>query len=407
MRNLPIALPAWLASAAIMAGLTGGGLSLAQTPAPADQPAPYTWSLPAWIKPPPDPPGNPVTAVKVELGRRLFYDGRLAGDGLRSCASCHKQELGFADNLSRSWGVTGELTSRNAPGLTNVGFLSMLTWRDPRVATLELQALGPLFGLHPVEMGMAGQRGEIVRRISDDALYRDLFAQAFPGERDPVSIDTMIRAIAAFERTLVSARSPWDRYRYGGEPDAISAPARRGEALFFSARLGCGSCHSGMHFTDAAPDGPAPASALPYHNTGLYNLDGAGAYPPSNTGLMSVTAQPADMGRFRTPSLRNVAVSAPYMHDGSIETLADVIDVYAAGGRTLPPGAQNAGDGRTSPLRDPRLRGFSLTAGEKADLIAFLESLTDLEFLKDPRHANPWDAGGGPPALSAPAGRLD
>jgi cytochrome c peroxidase len=247
-----------------------------------------------------------------------------------------------------------------------------------------------MFGLHPVEMGMAGQQAEMVRRVSEDELYRELFAKAFPEESDPVSVDTIIRAIAAFERTLVSVRSPYDRYRYGAEPKAISEAAKRGEALFFSARLGCAACHSGPHFTDAAGDGGASAGAFPYHNTGLYNLDGAGGYPASNTGLISVTANPADMGRFRTPTLRNIAMTAPYMHDGSIATLDEVVQFYAAGGRLIPQGALNAGDGRANPLKDPRLSGFSISPAEQADLVAFLEALTDRQFLDDPRHANPW-----------------
>lgn len=373
---------------ALAAGLVGN--SRAQSPDKSGRLEAYAWNLPTWAKPPPTPANDPVTPEKVELGRRLFYDGQLAADGLRSCASCHKQELGFSDNLALSWGVTGQLTSRNAPSLANVGYLSVLTWRDPRVTSLETQALGPMFGLQPIEMGMAGQQAEMTRRVSEDALYRELFAKAFPGVRDPVSIDTIIRAIAAFERTLVSVRSAYDRYRYGAEPQAISEAAKRGEALFFSARLGCAACHSGPHFTDAASGDGRPAIAYPYHNTGLYNLNGAGAYPPSNTGLMSVTADPADMGRFRTPTLRNIATTAPYMHDGSIATLDDVVQFYAAGGRLIPQGALNAGDGRANPLKDPRLSGFSITAVERADLVAFLEALTDQQFLEDPRHSNPW-----------------
>jgi cytochrome c peroxidase len=235
-------------------------------------------------------------------------------------------------------------------------------------------------------MGMAGQQEDMVRRASEDELYPRMFAAAFPEKGGAISIETMLMALASFERTLVSAKSPYDRYRHGGDAQAISDNAKRGEALFFSDRLKCAACHSGPDFTDASREG----AASPYYNTGLYNLDGAGAYPPSNTGLASVTAQPADMGRFRTPSLRNVEVTAPYMHDGSLATLEKVIDVYAAGGRLVPEGERNAGDGRKSPLKDPRVSGFELSASEKADLIAFLQSLTDTEFLSDRRHSDPW-----------------
>jgi cytochrome c peroxidase len=369
----------------LAAAMTAAALSTAH--AQVSQPgAPYAWDLPAWAPPPHAPPDNPVTAAKVELGRRLFYDGRLAADGLRSCASCHRQALGFSDGVPLSWGVTGEFTSRNVPGLTNVGYLGVLTWRDPRVTSLESQALGPLFGQHPVEMGMAGQQEDMARRASEDALYRRLFAAAFPDNGGGITLESMLKAIASFERTLVSAKSPYDRYRHGGDDQAISESAKRGEVLFLGDRLKCAACHSGPNFTDASRGG----AVSPYYNTGLYNLDGAGGYPLSNTGLASVTAQPADMGRFRTPSLRNVEVTAPYMHDGSLATLEEVIDFYAAGGRLVPEGERNAGDGRKSPLKDPRVSGFELGAAEKADLIAFLKSLTDTEFLGDSRYSDPW-----------------
>jgi cytochrome c peroxidase len=358
--------------------------ALAQVPRPD---APYSWDLPAWTAPPDAPSDNPLTAAKVELGRRLFYDGRLAADGLRSCASCHRQELGFSDSLPFSWGVTGEFTSRNVPGLTNAGYLAVLTWRDPRVTSLESQALGPLFGQHPVEMGMAGQQEDMVRRASEDALYRRMFSAAFPENGGEITLESMLKAIASFERTLVSAKSPYDRYRHGGDARAISDSAKRGESLFFSDRLKCAACHSGQSFTDAARES---AVTSPYYNTGLYNLDGAGAYLPTNTGLASITAQPADMGRFRTPTLRNVEVTGPYMHDGSLASLEEVVDFYAAGGRLIQPGERNAGDGRKNPFKDPRVSGFELSASEKADLVSFLKSLTDMEFLADERYSDPW-----------------
>lgn len=348
----------------------------------------YDWGLPAWAPAPPQTPDNPTTAAKVELGRRLFYDGRLSADGMRSCASCHQQQYSFSDNLPLSWGVTGELTARNTQMLANTGYLARLTWADPRVVSLETQALNPMFGQNPVEMGMAGQQDEIIRQLQSDPVYADLFPKAFPGTDADISIPTVTQAIAAFERTLISFDSPYDRYRNGGATDAISDSARRGEALFFSERIGCGSCHPAPHFTDAMQDQAESVDA--YHNTGLYNLDGAGAYPPTNIGVAAVTGRPEDMGRFKTPSLRNIAVTAPYMHDGSLATLGAVIDHYAAGGQNIPDGETNAGNGAASPLKDRKIAGFELSQTEKADLIAFLESLTDQTFLNDPRHSDPW-----------------
>jgi len=175
---------------------------------------------------------------------------------------------------------------------------------------------------------------------------------------------------------MVSARAPYDLYRYGGDDAAISEAAKRGEALFLSDRLNCGACHTGLHLSDAIPE---PA----YHNTGLYNLDGEGGLPEGNQGLFEATGDAADIGRFRTPSLRNVALTAPYMHDGSLTDLDAVIDHYAAGGEAARLGAP-------SPLASEHVTGFTLTAGERADLIAFLETLTDQSFLDDPRFQTPF-----------------
>lgn len=339
-------------------------------------------SWPSTAVRPSDPTTNATTAAKVELGRRLFYDGRLARDGLRSCAACHVQANAFTDPSPFSWGVTGQHTTRQTPSLANVGFATVLTWANPQVHSLEDQVSGPMFGADPIEMGMEGRRGELIDRLTEEPVYRDLFAKAFPGEA--ISIPSVAKALAAFERTLVSVDAPYDRYKRG-EASAISESAKRGEALFYGERLKCGACHSGPFFTDAAT-----AEPFPFHNTGLYNVDDQGAYPANNTGIHRITGAPADMGRFKTPSLRNIAVTAPYMHDGSLKSLDAVIDAYAAGGLMLPAGQANAGDGRASPLKDSRITAFTLTADERRDLIAFLNALTDERFLTAPELADPW-----------------
>ncbi|MCY1033083.1 di-heme enzyme, partial [Corallococcus sp. BB11-1] len=195
---------------------------------------------------------------------------------------------------------------------------------------------------------------------------------------------TLTRSLSAFQRALISGTAPYDRYLYGGAVEALSPAAKRGMELFLSERLECDHCHSGFNFQDATVHDATPEPILPYHNTGLYNEDGQGAYPATDPGLIELTGRAEDMGRFRAPSLRNVAVTAPYMHDGSLETLSDVLDHYAAGGL-----ARAANGGAASPLQSPFVRGFTLTPGEKADVIAFLESLTDTEFLNDPRFADP------------------
>lgn len=350
----------------------------------------YDFGLPSWAPPPLEPRDNPTTPDKVELGRRLFYDGRLARDGIRSCSVCHAQERAFSETWPFSWGVTGQRTARETMPLTNVGYMASLTWIDPAMERLEDQAHAPLFGTRPVEMGMAGLESFIVETLSADPIYRELFPKAFPETGGEITISAVTKALAAFQRTLVSFGSPYDQYRYEGGAGAISEAARRGEALFFGPRLQCGACHGGLHFTDSSRSATEPEGKSRYHNTGLYNVDGEGGYPAANIGVAQLTGDPADMGRFRTPTLRNVAVTAPYMHDGSIPTLEAVLAHYAAGGRTLVSGQANAGSGRDSPRKSPLLTGFELSEQEKADLIAFLQSLTDPGFLTNPRLGDPW-----------------
>jgi cytochrome c peroxidase len=374
------------ALAAVAAGCGG---------APPDSTPSWTWALPSGVPPPEVPEANPMSEAKVDLGRRLFFDVRLSGNEEQSCASCHHPERAFTEPRAVSVGSTGEAHPRNAPGLANVAYAATLTWANPLLVTLERQAPIPLFGEHPVELGVVGREAEVLARLEAEPLYRDGFARAFPEDPAPIHFDNVVRALAAFQRTLLSFDSPYDRF-VRGETGALGAAARRGMELFFSERLECFHCHGGLLFSDAvAHDGRALAER-PFHNTGLYNVDQAGGYPRDNTGVFELTGDPRDMGRFRAPSLRNVEVTGPYMHDGSVPTLEAVIDIYARGGRRIASGP-HAGDGAESPLKSPFVSGFELTPEERADLVAFLESLTDRTFLEDPRHRNPWTQGRGGP----------
>lgn len=349
-------------------------------------PAPYEWKLPSGFPEPAVPEDNPMSAAKVELGRYLFYDTRLSANGTQSCASCHRQETAFTDGRVTAVGSTGEHHRRNSMSLANVAYAASLTWANPVLPDLEAQAMVPLFGEHPVELGLAGKEDVLLQRLSADARYPALFAAAFPGEKQPVSLASMVRAIAAFERTLLSGNSPYDRYTYNDERDALSVSAKRGMTLFFSERLECFHCHQGFAFSDSVKSKLTTFPDLTFHNTNLYNVDGHGAYPATDQGLLEFTGKPEDMGRYRAPTLRNIAVTAPYMHDGSIATLSEVLDHYAAGGRAS---AQGAGP---SPFQSEFIRGFTLTAQEKQDVLAFLESLTDTDFLQDPRFSDPFAA---------------
>ena len=332
-----------------------------------------------------------MSDAKVELGRRLFYDTRLSGNGAFSCSSCHRQANAFADARNLPFGSTGQPHPRNSMSLPNVAYQVVLGWANTETRRLEDQALIPMLGKNPVELGLAGREAEMLDRLRAVPVYPPLFRTAFPTDSLPFTLGNVTRAIATFERTFVSGDSPYDRYRRGN-PSAISDAAKRGEALFMGDRLKCSQCHSGVMFTNAArwAGGPGPADPE-FFNNGLYNVGGSGAYPAPNTGLHALTGIAADMGKFKVPSLRNVEVTFPYMHDGTVATLSDVLDHYAAGGRTIASGP-NAGTGSANPFKSAMVGGFALSPGEKADVIAFLRSLTDSTFLTNPRLSNPWIA---------------
>lgn len=353
----------------------------------AVRPKPFDWHLRADIPAPRVPQDNPMNAAKVELGRWLFYDTRLSGNGSMACASCHIQALAFTDGKSQSIGSTGQVHPRSSMSLVNVAYASRLTWANPLLDRLEDQALTPLFGDNPVEMGLTGREVEVGELLGSDPRYRKLAQEAFPADEVPYSVLNGVRAIAAFVRTIISYDASYDHYLAGDET-AISQAAIRGEALFFSERLECFHCHGGFNFTDSTTHANSTVEAVGFHNTGLYNIGGSGNYPAINTGLFDMTGKTRDMGRFRAPTLRNVALTAPYMHDGSVQTLEEVVRHYERGGRLLEQGA-DSGDGRLNPYKSEFIAGFSLTDSERADLIAFLESLTDVSVTTDPRWSDP------------------
>lgn len=268
-----------------------------------------------------------MSAAKVELGRRLFYDADLSADGTMSCATCHQQKHGFTDGNATHPGVTGAAGRRNVPGLANVGWASPLTLADPAATTLETQTRTPVFGTHPVEMGMAGREAEISQRLGRDACYRRMFARAFPDSSGMINFADASRAIASFERTLTSFGSDYDRGR-------LSSEAQAGRTLF---NRDCAACHSGPQFSDVS-----------YHRLGAPDPNSA------DQGLYEATGAETDKGKFRTPSLRNVVLTGPWWHDGSAKSLDAAIARH----------------------------GRSYGANEIAPLVAFLSSLSDLEFTR-------------------------
>lgn len=350
----------------------------------------FRWTLPDWVPVPRVPPDNPMTYDKVELGRHLFYDKRLSADQTMSCASCHLQEKAFTDGLPVAKGITGEQGQRSAMALANVAYLPTLTWGNPQIKSLEFQALVPLFGEHPVEMGMAGKEQLLFDRLKGDPQYQRLFKRAFPDEAKQgaaylYSLSTLTKAIASFQRSLLSFDSPYDRYKYGGNGKAISEAAKRGEALFFGEKLECYHCHGGFNFNDNVQHSRLPHAEFGFHNTGLYNKDGKGAYPTGHEGIAEFTGDAADMGKFRTPTLRNIALTAPYMHDGSIATLKEVLQKHYAKA-----GLATASGKGSNPLRSELIAGFEISEDETQDVLAFLHSLTDSTFITNPKLSDPW-----------------
>ncbi|AAS69695.1 di-heme enzyme [Leptospira interrogans] len=353
----------------------------------------YVWNLPPGFPTPVVPASNPMTQEKVDLGRFLFYDRKLSGNQTQSCASCHKQSLAFTDGLTKGIGSTGEVHPRNAQGIINVAYNVRQTWVNPTLKDLEDQMLVPMFGEHPVELGLANHENELLDRLRSENRYQSMFQKAFP-LGDPFTVSNVIKAIACFERTLISGRSPYDKYLYDGNISALGNSAQRasilrGAQIFFSEKGECFHCHGGFNFTETSIHSGSVNAEITFHNNGLYNIGGTGDYPVDNPGLFEFTGLASDKGKFRAPSIRNIELTAPYMHDGSIDSLENVVEHYNAGGRNILNGLY-AGDGRANPNKNAFVFPIGLTAGEKTDLVNFLKSLTDTEFVNDPKHSNPF-----------------
>jgi cytochrome c peroxidase len=305
----------------------------------------YNLETPAGFPAMPIPAGNEPTTARIDLGKRLFYDPILSRDSTVSCGSCHHQELAFTDGRNFSVGIEENVGFRNAPSLSNLAWHPYFFY-DGGVPTLELQVLAPL----DAHFEMDNELIEVIRRLKTHPQYPTLFRQAYGREPDPYALT---RAVAAFERTLVSGDSPWDRFITGQDASAMSASQLRGWNLFQSDSLHCSSCHSGFDFTDYS-----------FQNIGI-------PVTTADSGRMRITLNESDRGKYKTPSLRNIALTAPYMHDGSIATLDEVIDHFASGGQHY---------SNQSALA----QGFTISDDEKADLIAFLNALTDWDFVQNP-----------------------
>ncbi|MEN9502738.1 MAG: hypothetical protein RI964_2023 [Pseudomonadota bacterium] len=350
----------------------------------------FAWNIPDNYPLPVVPSYNPISEEKFQLGRHLFYDSRLSGNETKSCSSCHIQSLAFSDGLQNALGATGMVHPRNSQALVNVAYNASVNWGNPTTVTLEQQAPIPMFGEFPVELGINDSNQDaVLARFKNNATYQQLFAAAFPNETNAINYDNIVKSLASFVRGLNSFNSPFDQHE-NGQTFAISESAKRGMDLFFSEKTECFHCHGGMNFTQSSYDRTQSFADVVFFNNGLYNINGKGDYPLGNQGIYEITAKAGDMGRFRPPTLRNIALTAPYMHDGSFNTLEEVVRHYAAGGRNITSGI-NAGDGRANPNKSNFVRPFDLTEQEVQDMVAFLESLTDQDFITNPRFANPWE----------------
>lgn len=312
----------------------------------ADMPLPesekYILELPTGFPAPVIPDDNPLTQSKIDLGRQLFFDPLLSIDSSIACASCHKTELAFADDKVISPGVAGRLGFRNAPTLANIAYAPHMLM-DGGAPGLEQQVYVPLEDFHEMAFNMV----LLIERLRNNTHYQSAFKEAFNTEPDAFGIT---RALASYQRTLISGNSGFDKFYYQQNYSALNASELRGMELFYSDELSCSKCHTGFNFTNYA-----------FENTGLYSDYGA------DSGRARITRKPEDADKFKVPTLRNIALTAPYMHDGSKGTLMDVIEHYNSGGAD-------------HPNKNSLIKPLYLSSEQKTDLLNFLYTLTDNDF---------------------------
>lgn len=313
-----------------------------ETAVPADREP--LLAVPMGFPQPEFPKDNSLTAARFALGKRLFYDVAMSRDSSVSCASCHAPHLAFSDSVAFSPGAGKLPGKRNAPTLANVAYHPYFT-REGGVPTLEMQILVPIQEHNEFDFNIL----LIADRLKTDTAYIRLSREAYG--RDP-DFYIITRGIACFERTLISGNSRYDQFAFQGKSDVLTAAERRGMDLFFSNKTNCSTCHAAFNFSNYA-----------FENNGLYDI-----YP--DPGRYRLTGDTADLARFKVPTLRNVALTAPFMHDGSLLTLESVVEHYNSGGKA-------------HPNRSSLVRPLGLTVSERADLVAFLKSLTDAHFVSN------------------------
>ena len=310
---------------------------------------PELMEIPNGFPPVEEPAGNEFTIARWELGKRLFFDPVMSVDSSISCASCHQPELAFSDDVAFSPGVEQRPGVRNAPSLANVAYHPYFT-REGGVPTLEMQVLVPIQEHNEFDFNIV----LLAEKLAKDSSYVTQSEAAYEQTPDAFVIT---RSLACFERSLLSGQSPYDLFTHHGQTKALSAAAKRGMELFFSKKTKCSECHSGFNFSNYT-----------FENNGLYEQY-------QDVGRFRLTGNEADRALFKVPSLRNVGLTAPYMHDGSLPTLDAVVEHYQSGGKN-------------NPKKNDLIQPLGLTESERKDLVQFLESLTDENFVQNPLFKN-------------------
>ncbi len=317
-----------------------------------------------------------LNTKQIELGRILFFDKNLSINGNKSCSDCHNPRLFFTDGYKKTLGALADVLTRNTPSLINAVNFTALNWASPTIINFQQQMQRPLFAKGHIEMGMDADNAAQAVSILANPIYSTVL------DENPRNWHTIVEALAAFQNTIISRNSLWDAFTTTKDSTLLTKDQLAGATLFFSNKTKCGSCHGGLDFNQATKN------LAPFANTGLYSLQSNCKQDP---GLFLSTKNKKDIGKFRIPSLRNVLQTAPYYHDGSGASLGAVIDNYAAGGRHLPNG-ELKGNGKLNKLKSPLIKGFTISAMQKRQLLLFLETLTDTTILQAPFSKDPFSS---------------
>ena len=315
-----------------------------------------------------------------KLGHYLFFDTRLSLNNTKSCASCHNPNFAFTDGYRTSITSLGENVLHNSPSLINVVELKRFDWANSHNTSLMQQIKRPLYSTNPTELGLDKHLKSLQQQFYKDSLYKNLFEKAFPKADSLFTKNQIEIAIIAYVKTLKSTNSSFDA-------NTLTQAQQNGYNLFKSNKLNCNVCHTPPYFTLAALSKEIDSM---YANNGLYNINNQNKYPLTDNGLIGTTKNVLDDGKYKIPSLRNVILTAPYMHDGSVASINEVIDIYARGGRLITKGAFK-GDGKLNKNKHSLIKGFTLSDKEKKELIDFLTSLTDSSLFYNPQFKNPFN----------------